>query len=136
MPIMNVTYAHNPRFAAPRSYWRGILIGYGSGATVALAGNIIHIHEPIVGGVIDSYIMLAPNFVPWSSNGWTLDHIFIDQYSQINGGDPIYFHAIIDCGLMTPSPKFGAGFTYDGATQTYNIFLADAPPTYWLPEIP
>lgn len=135
MALINVTYAKNPRFAAPRSYWRGVLVGYGPGATVTLTGNVIYVIEPIVGGVIESWITLDPRFTPWSSNNWTLDHLFIDQYSRINGGAPLYFAATVDLGLLTPDPRFGAGFFYAGATNTYAVFFDPAPSGYWLPEI-
>jgi hypothetical protein len=104
---------------------------------VTLVDNVIHVHESIGGlDYIDTYITLDPRFVPWSSNNWTLDHVFIDEYSQINGGPHLFFHAILDYGLMTPSPKFGAGFTYDGSTAAYNVWLPPAPTGYWLPELP
>jgi hypothetical protein len=135
--LTNKSYAKSPQFAAPRSYWRGVLIGYGPAATVTLVDNVIHVHESIGGlDYIDTYITLDPRFVPWSSNNWTLDHVFIDEYSQINGGPHLFFHAILDYGLMTPSPKFGAGFTYDGSTAAYNVWLPPAPTGYWLPELP
>jgi len=135
MALTNVTYAKNPRFAAPRSYWRGVLVGYGPSAVVVLEDNVIHVTEPIPGGVIESFITLDPRFVPWSSNNWTLDHLFTDQYTQINGGAPLYFHATIDLGLLSPDPRFGAGFFFDGATVNYPIFFEPAPSTYWLPEV-
>ncbi len=137
MTIQNVSYAINPRFSFPRSYCRGILIGYGAGAIVNLASNVIHVHQDLgSGNYIDTFVTLLPAFVPWSSNVYTLDYVFQDQVSYVNSGPPFYFHATIDYGLMTPSAKFGCGITFDGATETYNIFLAPAPAGYWLPELP
>lgn len=134
MTLMNVTYTANPEFAAPRSYWQSIAVGYGAGAIATLADNVIHIHQNFTGGFIDTYITLDPRFAVWSSNRWTLDHIFLEQVSYLNGDPtPFYFHANSGWGRDDSRARWCATMAYDGSTDYYFVDLPAAPSGYWLP---
>jgi len=137
MSLTNVTYLGNPHFAAPRSYWRAIAVGYGPGASITRSGNVVHVHQNFTGGFIDTYLMLDSRFTPWSSNRWTLDHIFLEQVSYLSGDPtPQYFHANVGYGPEPGSGKWCATMAYDGGTDYYFAYLPDAPSGYWLPEVP
>lgn len=137
MPLINATYGNNPRFAAPRSYWNEIAVFFGPGAVVTLSGNVIHVHENFTGGFIDTWITLDPKFAPWSSDRWTLDHIFIDQVSFLDGGgSPIYAPCVIGFNLNSAAGHFGAAISYVGGSTTYFVELPPAPADYWLAPPP
>lgn len=134
MPVPAAIYLENPRFAAPRAYWQCIAIGYGPDAVVSRADNVVHIHEDFVGGFIDTYVTLDPRFIPWSSNRWTLDFIFTDQVSYLNGNPtPLYFTCAIGFGLNPLNGHWCCTLAYPGGTDYYFSELPAAPTSYWLP---
>jgi len=129
-----MTIPINPKFAAPRSYWRGIAVGYGNPFTLSLTGNQVHAHAAGAFGVIDTYITLADNFPAWSSNRWTIDYIFTDQYTILNGSSPLVFSGLISILLNPDNAGLYAVMSFVGGDGFRYVDLPPSPTDYWLPS--
>lgn len=122
----------NVKFAFPRSYIEGIYIRHDAGA-VTLTGNLL---TYIVAGSPDAIVRVwfAENFIPWSSNRWTLDHVVIDaSYEYPTGGQNRPLPSFLS--WMTPPGRHRASLYFDswyGALNTL-VMLPSAPSDYWLP---
>lgn len=135
MSVPAATYTGNPRFAGPRAYWQQIAIGYGGGASIVRVADQVHVHQNFSGGYIDSFISLDTRFVAWSTTSWTLDHIFVDQVSYLNGlPTPYYFSCNIGYGPNPVTRQWCATLAYSGGTDYYFVDLPPAPTTYWQPQ--
>jgi hypothetical protein len=76
------SYNPDARFAVPRGYLKGIAVVWYAGlTTVVTTGNPIFIHSTVAGFTNDTYITIRPEVWEWSTNAYSLDHIFQDEYS-------------------------------------------------------
>jgi hypothetical protein len=132
-PIFHV----DQRFSTPRSFMRGVFVGWQPGVTVVHAGNPWILEEHIFGGY-QVYVRLKDEFYSWNSNCYTLDWFLEDIYAiaPITGTH-------VSCGVVDVNVEaikdFGGFFlimSIGGAADFYRQDLPAAPSGYWLQLLP
>lgn len=135
MPIGTGTFHPNGKFAAPRSYWSGIIFDI-SGYTVHNATTFWYwrkITDP------DETWTIVPDerFLTWSSNRWTLDHILTDFYLQTTPmGTPAAQPYTLQIVPSFVSLRPALLFQFNGINfgEYHFIPFPNQPQTYWLPK--
>lgn len=126
-----VAWNPGPRFALPRSYVVGFT--YVSDADFAfMTDNFIFSGFVAIPGFLATKILFA-NFIPWSSNRYTLDFLVEASFYTPDGGT-----TIIDstCGVEYYNPPATNEFRIrivdlPGGANTYNFALPPSPADYW-----
>lgn len=134
MTIGTGTFYPGARFAFPRSYiYQLDIAGYGD--LVTQVGNIFTIHDTVGGTATVAIIKIDNRFVPWSSNGWTLDFIVTDFYALINGNPPeVPLNFALGYAKSSLNQRPCLRFEWFTGAPLYQTFpLAGQPLNYWLP---
>jgi len=131
-----VTIIYNPsgQFNLPRSYVFDIRVYVQHTLSHAyMTDNIITVDYSPVPNFL-AVIVLAPNFMPWSSNSYSLDYIIQDSYYRINP-DPTHIPLDIQVGWASSSQtlRSAINIVLDLGVDIFTFPLAAAPPGYWLP---
>lgn len=120
------------RFAFRRSYIEGLYVRH-DGSPPVLSGNLLTF---VVAGSPDALVRIwfHENFVGWTSNRWTLDHVQIDaSYEYPTGGQIRPLPQYLSWGI--PPGRARASLfvdTWYSASWTF-VPLPAAPDGYWLP---
>lgn len=123
----------SPQFAFPRSYTPGFWVRNDNFDAHLLANRI----EFTLNGTPDVPVRVTidERFLEWSSNRWTIDHIFIDceYYWSPDGlwhNQPYqvgwYYEPGFTRGLISVNAIYGAVWQF--------VALSSAPVGYWMPE--
>jgi len=75
-------YHPQAKFAIPRSYVRGIDVFLGPNALVVWTDNDCFFQD-LSNPSVTGHLIIAPEFVPWSSNRYTLDFLPLEWYYVI-----------------------------------------------------
>lgn len=133
--IGTVTFSPNGEFAFPRSYINRVLLdGLYSPFTVS-GGFYTSTISAFPGN--HAYIRLAPNFWPWSSNSWTLDHIVTEAYS-VNDLSGVHSPTNIVVTYVRPTTPLGSAIRIDVsgfALSPIDGSLPTRDQPYWLPDL-
>jgi len=125
----------SPKFAFPRSYVPGFFVRHDFGVPV-LTDNILTF---TIDGPIPAphRFTLYPNFVPWSSNKYTLDFTFTDgEYFYVPSGTWLPVAYIVGWDFLPGFVRSRITLNaFYGGTWSF-VDLPSAPPDYWLPPFP
>jgi len=136
MPPPNTTYVINPKLAAPRSYWEMVDVVVNPGVIVTWTGSAYYYEEFVTGGFEQTWLIPDPRFYAWSSNRWTLDFIFTDQYSQLNGGPGVYHKPMhLGVGYNPANYRWGVIAAWTVGATNHFFDLPGGPPDYWVPPL-
>lgn len=134
MPTSTFTPLNNG-YNAPRSYVRGICVEFDAGRNWTQVGDTIECDYDVASHL---KIVILPTFYAWSSNVYSIGHVFDNQNSEnfiYPSTTPVGF-------LAFPVMRHVNGFLYASlriafAPETPVIFtLPSAPTTYWRPAAP
>jgi hypothetical protein len=84
-----------------------------------------------------SYLSLAPNFWPWSTNGWSLDHIVTDCY-VVRDSDGAIFTSDVFIQYVPPAGAAGSALAININGNGAPYLDGGLPPRnvpYWLPDL-
>lgn len=135
MPLPMGSYVPGPRFAAPRSYWRGIRFNI-TGYVVTNVANVYFWTKIIDPNEVWT-ITLDNRFHMWNSNRWTLDFIITTFYYQIFP-DPtrhdMPFELSFDYSPNNHSPYLSLRFDSTTFPDFHYFEFPPAPSGYWAPH--
>jgi hypothetical protein len=131
------SYVPSGRFSFRRSYIAGIRFRCNVDNVPSFTDGLFTITSVSSPSVIQ-YVELNPNFVDWSSNGWTLDHVITGDWYVIlpspvehanNGHELAYiWDSVRGCMALRIS--------FPLADQNYWFPLAGGGGGYWLDPVP
>lgn len=134
MTIGSGVYNPQANFAMPRSYVRGIDMFFGANALVVWTDNVCFFQD-LDNPAVTGEFVIAPEFVPWSSNRYTLGFLPVEWYYTVSPNpfrNPVNFYC--NWGSTVPGSDNYLVFNIFGAgTTRYRHELQGAPPGYWSP---
>lgn len=134
MTIGTGTFLPSGRFSFPRAYILDFYV-YRNGNTVIQQGNKFIVTDAFNPQQKATFICHT-NFLPWSSNGWTLDHIIVQSfYVTFTGGPEIPLPFNLDFQFNSTLKRNGLYLGWiDLKVDPQRFPLDPAPADYWLPK--
>lgn len=133
MTIGAGTFTPSPNFSFPRSYIVDFYV-FRNGNTIVQTVNKFVVTDAFDPNLTATFV-LHENFLPWSSNGFTLDFIVQESYYQTTpGGMQIPLPFNIDFYVSPLTRRSGLYLGWLGLKINPEHFdLEPQPPGYWLP---
>lgn len=134
MPAPMGTFHPNGRFAAPRSYWRGITFDI-TGYNITNFDNVYFWHK-VTDPNEQWLIELDNRFWLWTSNRWTLDNIVTRfELTFLPFGTPVAQPFTLQLTLPSISTRPYLLFQFAGINfaDYHNIDFPSPPSGYWSP---
>ena len=133
-PLPFGSFSPSAKFTFPRSYVYDFVI-YANGNNVFQTSDGFRIETPPV-TYPEAFIVLLPQFIPWSSNFYTLDFVIAASYYIPLPGAPhvdLPFELAYTVPLGSKRPTLE--YAYFGLkTDPRRFTLLAQPSNYWLPK--
>jgi len=132
-PRGSINFIPNAGWSLPRSYVKTLRLYTNSDNIPTYAAGLITLPSVNYPNVTQ-FIKLRDNFIPWTSNGWTLDYMFEWWYYTVTpGGTEFPYGGTVWVDYNTTRQQTVLNIQTDVPNTNTFFALAAAPSGYWCP---